>query len=436
MAEYINVIGAGLAGCEAAWQISKFGIKVRLFEMKPHSYTPAHNYETFGELVSSSYLGFNSIDKATGLLKQEMRLLDSIIIKCADATCIPAGEALAVDREKFSRMLTDIIKLDKNIEVINKEVTEIPDDEITIIATGPLTSPALSRHLKSIIGENYLYFFDAASPIVTYESINMEKVFRGSRYDNSSGDYINCPMDKEQYELFWNELVNAEVADVKDFEKDLLFEGCMPIESMAKRGIDTLRFGPLRPVGFINPLDGKRPYAVVQLRQDNAENTLYNLVGFQTRLKWGEQKRVFRLIPGLENAEFVRYGVMHKNTYINSPKLLSNTYRLRNRENIFFAGQITGVEGYVESASSGLVAGINAALLFKGKSELAFPPTTAIGALSNYISNENHVNFQPMNINFGIIQGLDHPVKNKKERNQQISNRALEIISQIKLKKM
>ena len=431
MAEYINVIGAGLAGCEAAWQISKFGIKVRLFEMKPHSYTPAHNYETFGELVCSNSLGSNRIDKAPGLLKQEMRLLDSIIIKCADATCIPAGEALAVDREKFSRMLTDIIKQDKNIEVINKEVTEIPDDEITIIATGPLTSPALSRHLKSIIGENYLYFFDAASPIVTYESINMEKVFRGSRYDNSSGDYINCPMDKEQYELFWNELVNAEVADVKDFEKDLLFEGCMPIESMAKRGIDTLRFGPLRPVGFINPLDGKRPYAVVQLRQDNAENTLYNLVGFQTRLKWGEQKRVFRLIPGLENAEFVRYGVMHKNTYINSPKLLSNTYRLRNRENIFFAGQITGVEGYVESAGSGLVAGINAARLFQDRPPVVFPENTMLGSLAVYVSGALTEDFQPMNANFGLLPPLPSPVRDKKQRKLALAERALDAVKNL-----
>ena len=431
MAEYINVIGAGLAGCEAAWQISKFGIKVRLFEMKPHSYTPAHNYETFGELVCSNSLGSNRIDKAPGLLKQEMRLLDSIIIKCADATCIPAGEALAVDRENFSRMLTDIIKQDKNIEVINKEVTEIPDDEITIIATGPLTSPALSRHLKSIIGENYLYFFDAASPIVTYESINMEKVFRGSRYDNSSGDYINCPMDKEQYELFWNELVNAEVADVKDFEKDLLFEGCMPIESMAKRGIDTLRFGPLRPVGFINPLDGKRPYAVVQLRQDNAENTLYNLVGFQTRLKWGEQKRVFRLIPGLENAEFVRYGVMHKNTYINSPKLLSNTYRLRNRENIFFAGQITGVEGYVESAGSGLVAGINAARLFQDRPPVVFPENTMLGSLAVYVSGALTEDFQPMNANFGLLPPLPSPVRDKKQRKLALAERALDAVKNL-----
>jgi len=431
MAEYINVIGAGLAGCEAAWQISKFGIKVRLFEMKPHSYTPAHNYETFGELVCSNSLGSNRIDKAPGLLKQEMRLLDSIIIKCADATCIPAGEALAVDREKFSRMLTDIIKQDKNIEVINKEVTEIPDDEITIIATGPLTSPALSRHLKSIIGENYLYFFDAASPIVTYESINMEKVFRGSRYDNSSGDYINCPMDKEQYELFWNELVNAEVADVKDFEKDLLFEGCMPIESMAKRGIDTLRFGPLRPVGFINPLDGKRPYAVVQLRQDNAENTLYNLVGFQTRLKWGEQKRVFRLIPGLENAEFVRYGVMHKNTYINSPKLLSNTYRLRNRENIFFAGQITGVEGYVESAGSGLVAGINAARLFQDRPPVVFPENTMLGSLAVYVSGALTEDFQPMNANFGLLPPVPSPVRDKKQRKLALAERALDAVKNL-----
>ncbi len=428
---HVNVIGAGLAGCEAAWQIARRGIDVRLYEMKPHKYSPAHSLETFAELVCSNSLRSDQIENAVGLLKEEMRILDSIIMKCADLTRIPAGGALAVDRKGFSKAVTDMIRSCRNIEVIEGEVKELPEGSISIIATGPLTSTAFSEYLGRMLGEDYLYFFDAAAPIVTYESINPEKTFRGSRYNRGTDDYINCPMNKEEYEHFWEELINAEVADVKDFEKNLVFEGCMPIETMAMRGRDTLRFGPLKPVGLIDPSTGKEPYAVVQLRQDNSEGTLYNMVGFQTRLKWPEQKRVFRLIPGLENAEFVRYGVMHRNTYINSPKLLNPDYSLRADKNIFFAGQITGVEGYVESAASGLVAGINAAMSMLGRERVFFPATTAIGALANYISDNSIRNFQPMNVNFGIMKGLETRIKDKRKKNLEISQRALSVIREI-----
>ncbi|MCX8130330.1 MAG: methylenetetrahydrofolate--tRNA-(uracil(54)-C(5))-methyltransferase (FADH(2)-oxidizing) TrmFO [Clostridia bacterium] len=431
MTEYINVIGAGLAGCEAAWQIARRGIKVRLYEMKPKMFTPAHHLKTFAELVCSNSLRSDQIENAVGLLKEELRILDSLIMKCADATRVPAGGALAVDREGFSKMVTDQIKNNENISIISEEVCNIPEDAITIIATGPLTSDCMSGVISGLTGEEYMYFFDAAAPIVTYDSIDMNKAYKAARYGRGTEDYINCSMTKEEYELFWNELVNAEEAEVKGFEKNMVFEGCMPVESMAKRGKDTLRFGPLKPVGLTDPSTGKEAYAVVQLRQDNSEGTLYNIVGFQTHLKWPEQKRVFSLIPGLENAEYVRYGVMHRNTYINSPKLLDSTYRFKNKEGLYFAGQITGVEGYVESTSSGLVAGINAAMKFLDKAEIIFPNTTATGGLSNYISDSSIKNFQPMNINFGIMQGLDVRIRDKRKKNFEISQRAIGIIKEI-----
>ncbi len=427
----VKVIGAGLAGCEAAWQLAKRGIKVELYEMKPKVFSPAHHLDTFAELVCSNSLRSDQLENAVGLLKEEMRRLDSIIMKCADATRVPAGGALAVDREKFSQMVTDFIRGHENITIINQEVEEIPEEGITIIASGPLTSDSLSRSLSDITGEEYLHFFDAAAPIVTYDSIDMTKAFRAARYNRGTDDYINCPMTKEQYEIFWNELVNAQTAEVKDFENEEVFEGCMPVETMAKRGKDTLTFGPLKPVGLIDPSTGREPYAVVQLRQDNREGTLYNIVGFQTHLKWPEQKRVFGLIPGLEKAEFVRYGVMHRNTFINSPKLLKPTYCMRKNCNIYFAGQITGVEGYVESASSGLVAGINAAMKCLGREEIIFPSSTAIGALSNYISDTSIKNFQPMNVNFGLMEKLDIKIKDKREKNRKISERALNVIDEI-----
>lgn len=426
MKDFINVIGAGLAGSEAAWQIAKRGIKVRLYEMKPLKYTPAHHIEDFAELVCSNSLRSDQLENAVGLLKEEMRQLDSIIMRCADATRVPAGGALAVDRAGFSRMVSDIIQNHENIEVIHKEILTLPEDELTVVATGPLTSEALSANISQLVGEDYLHFFDAAAPIVTYESIDMNKAFKAARYNRGTDDYINCPMDREEYETFWNELIKAELAPVKDFEKEGVFEGCMPVESMAKRGIETLRFGPLKPVGLVNPATGREAYAVVQLRQDNSEGTLYNIVGFQTHLKWPEQKRVFGLIPGLKNAEFVRYGVMHRNTFMNSPKLLDATYMLINKNNLYFAGQMTGVEGYVESASSGLVAGLNAAMRYLERNPVIFPSTTAIGALGNYISDKTVKNFQPMNVNFGLMQGLDMKIRDKRKKNYEIAMRALE----------
>ncbi|MCX7710679.1 MAG: methylenetetrahydrofolate--tRNA-(uracil(54)-C(5))-methyltransferase (FADH(2)-oxidizing) TrmFO [Clostridia bacterium] len=431
MMKHINVIGAGLAGCEAAWQIAKRGIQVKLYEMKPQKYSPAHHLDSFAELVCSNSLRSDQIENAVGLLKEEMRILDSLIMKCADETRVPAGGALAVDREKFSQRVTDVISQQENVSIIHEERIEIPEGETTIVATGPLTSEAFSKHIGGMTGEGYLYFFDAAAPIVTFDSIDMSKAFKAARYDRGTDDYINCPMDAEQYEHFWNELVNAELAPVKDFEKEVLFEGCMPIESMAKRGKDTMRFGPLKPVGLTNPHTGKEPYAVVQLRQDNSEGTLFNIVGFQTHLKWPEQRRVFGLIPGLENAEFVRFGVMHRNTFINSPKLLESTYCMRSKPDVYFAGQITGVEGYIESASSGLVAGLNAAMRILEKGEVRFPSTTAIGALSNYISDASVRNFQPMNVNFGLMEGLNMKIRDKRKKNYEISQRALGVIREI-----
>lgn len=442
MENYIAVIGGGLAGCEAAYQIAKRGIKVKLYEMKPIKYSPAHSNKDLAEIVCSNSLKSNLLTNACGLLKEELRRLDSLLIKCADETAVPAGQALAVDREKFSKLVTDKIKENSNIEIINQEVTKIPEDVITIIATGPLTSDELYKSISKLIGEEKLFFYDAAAPIIEKDSIDMNIAFWGDRYKEEKQkeesieewkerlkkeekNYINLPMNKEEYENFVNELINAEIVELHEFEKREIFEGCMPIEIMAKRGIDTLRFGPLKPVGFDDPRTARRPYAVVQLRQDNTEGTMFNMVGFQTNLKFGEQKRVFKLIPGLENAEFTKYGVMHRNTYINSTKLLDETYNLKKSPNIYFAGQITGVEGYVESISSGLVAGINAAHKLKQKETVTFSKETVIGALAKYISTTNE-KFQPMNANFGILPELEEKIKDKKLRYQKMAERSLE----------
>ena len=442
MKNYIAVIGGGLAGCEAAYQIAKRGIKVKLYEMKPIKYSPAHSNKDLAEIVCSNSLKSNLLTNACGLLKEELRRLDSLLIKCADETAVPAGQALAVDREKFSKLVTDKIKENSNIEIINQEVTKIPEDVITIIATGPLTSDELYKSISKLIGEEKLFFYDAAAPIIEKDSIDMNIAFWGDRYKEEKQkeesieewkerlkkeekNYINLPMNKEEYENFVNELINAEIVELHEFEKREIFEGCMPIEIMAKRGIDTLRFGPLKPVGFDDPRTARRPYAVVQLRQDNTEGTMFNMVGFQTNLKFGEQKRVFKLIPGLENAEFTKYGVMHRNTYINSTKLLDETYNFKKSPNIYFAGQITGVEGYVESISSGLVAGINAAHKLKQKETVTFTKETVIGALAKYISTTNE-KFQPMNANFGILPELEEKIRDKKLRYQKMAERSLE----------
>lgn len=403
MNDCITVIGGGLAGCEAAYQIAKRGIKVKLYEMKPTKFSPAHNNQNLAEIVCSNSFKSNSITNACGLLKEELRRLDSLLIKTADETSVPAGQALAVDRENFAKKVTEAIENNPNIEIIREECLKIDTKEITIIATGPLTSDIMSEQIIKLTGKEDLAFYDAAAPIIEKESINFNIAFFGDRY-GKEGDssYINLPMNKEEYDAFYNELINAEIVTLHEFEKREIFEGCMPIEVMAKRGVDTIRFGPLKPVGFTDPRTGTRAYAIVQLRQDNSEGTLYNMVGFQTNLKYGEQKRVFSMIPGLENAEFVKYGVMHRNTFINSPELLDNTYNLKTKNNIYFAGQITGVEGYVESVASGLVAGINAANKYNNKEKIAFPKETVIGALADYISTENK-NFQPMNANFGIL---------------------------------
>lgn len=428
----VKVIGAGLAGSEAAWQLASRGIDVILYEMKPIKYSPAHSSEYFAELVCSNSLKADRIENACGLLKEEMRRFNSIVIEAADKARVPAGGALAVDRDIFSGYITEKIKNHPHITVVNEEVGEINKDEPIIIATGPLTSDLLIKAISKLTGEDYMYFYDAAAPVVTAESINMEKVFKAARYDRGTADYINSPMTKEEYDAFYEELINAETAPLKEFENQKVFEGCMPVEVMAKRGKETLTFGPLKPVGLINPKTGKDDaYAVVQLRQDNKSATLYNLVGFQTNLKWGEQKRVFSMIPGLENAEFVRYGVMHRNTFINSPKLLNKYYQMREHKNIFFAGQITGVEGYVESASSGLLAGINMAMMLSDKQMLEPSSKTSIGALPIYISDESISKFQPMNSNFGIIDGWHERVKgNKTVRYALIAERALQIIDE------
>lgn len=432
----INVIGAGLAGCEAAWQAAERGVKVKLYEMKPHKYTPAHHYEGFAELVCSNSLRSNQIYNAVGLLKEELKRLGSLIMEAACKTEVPAGGALAVDRYSFSDYITKKIKEHDNIEVVGGEVTEIPDG-ITVIATGPLTSDALSEKISSLIGRDYLHFFDAAAPIVDASSIDMDKAFVASRYDKGEAAYINCPFTREEYEAFYSELINAKEAEIKDFdrqsqEKLTVFEGCMPVEVMAKRGFETLLYGPLKPVGLTDPKTGREPYAVVQLRQENLSKTMYNLVGFQTHLTFGEQKRVFSMIPGLEDAEFLRYGVMHRNTFINSPGLLSADYSMRNNDKLFFAGQMTGVEGYVESCASGLVAGLNAALCALGRERFFFDSSSIIGSMAAYVSDPTVEKFQPMNANFGLIKPFDKKIRGgKKGRADAAAERSLAYIDSI-----
>lgn len=426
--EKVTVIGAGLAGCEAAWQLAERGIKVKLYEMKPEKKSPAHVADTFAELVCSNSLRSDELANAVGLLKEEMRRLNSLIISCADATRVPAGGALAVDREGFSRLVTEKINGHENIEVIYGELTTVPEGTV-IVATGPLTSDGMAEYIASLCGDvSSLNFYDAAAPIVTFDSIDMDKAFFASRYDKGTADYINCPMTKEEYIAFYRALSTAEEAAVHGFEQGSVFEGCMPIEVMAKRGEDTMRFGPLKPRGITDPKTGKEPYAVVQLRKDNSEGSLYNIVGFQTHLRFPEQKRVFSMIPGLENAEFMRCGVMHRNTYLDSPRLLDRYYRLISEPRIRFAGQMTGVEGYVESAASGLLVGMETARELLGLAPMDFPKETAIGALALYISGGSVGDFQPMNINFGIITPLGYRIKGKRNKNAEISKRALEVL--------
>lgn len=444
MKDYITVIGGGLAGTEAALQIAKRGIKVKLYEMKPNKFSEAHSNTNLAEIVCSNSFKSNLLTNACGLLKEELRVLGSELIPIADSVAVPAGQALAVDRERFAEEVTKKVENTANIEIIREEVTEIPQDRIVIIATGPLTSDILANKIKELVGEEALAFYDAAAPLIEKDSIDMNIAFYGNRYDQErakdedvdewlkkpklqEASYINLPMNKEEYTEFYNELINAEVVELHEFEKREIFEGCMPVEIMAKRGEDTLRYGPLKPVGFTDIRTGYRPYAVVQLRQDNMEGTLYNIVGFQTNLKFGEQKRVFSKIPGLANANFVKYGVMHRNTYINSTKLLDNTYNLKKNNNIFFAGQITGVEGYVESISSGLVAGINAVHRLKCEPAEIYDKNNVIGALAEYISTERE-DFEPMNANFGIMPELPEKIKEKKERYQKIADRSLKIL--------
>nr|WP_141669457.1 FADH(2)-oxidizing methylenetetrahydrofolate--tRNA-(uracil(54)-C(5))-methyltransferase TrmFO [Mammaliicoccus sciuri] len=429
----INVIGAGLAGSEAAYQIAKRGFNVNLYEMRPVKQTPAHHTDKFAELVCSNSLRGNQLTNAVGVLKEEMRQLDSLIIKAADNARVPAGGALAVDRHDFAGYITDTLKNHPNITVKNEEITKIPDGP-TIIATGPLTTESLTKQIMNITGEEQLYFYDAAAPIIEKESINMDKVYLKSRYDKGDAAYLNCPMTEEEFNTFYDALINAEVVPLKEFEKEIYFEGCMPFEVMAERGKKTLLFGPMKPVGLENPKTGKRPYAVVQLRQDDAAGTLYNIVGFQTHLKWGAQKEVISLIPGLENVDIVRYGVMHRNTFINSPNALKETYQLKSREDLFFAGQMTGVEGYVESAASGLIAGINASKLVSGLDQIVFPRETVIGSMAYYITHaNNNKNFQPMNANFGLLPTLEKRIKDKKERYETLANRALKHLDSFKV---
>lgn len=431
MRSRVTVVGAGLAGCEAAWQLSKRGIPVLLCEMKPEKKSPAHVSNNYAELVCSNSLRSADPGNAVGLLKEEMRLLDSLIMRSADLNRVEAGSALAVDREGFSRTITEFIRDRDNIEVWEGEVTEIPEGTV-IFATGPLTSDALSETILKYLGENTdLHFYDAAAPIVTMESVDMESAFFASRYDKGTPDYINCPMTKEEYLAFHAELCTAQQAHVHGFEDSGVFEGCMPVEVMARRGVDTLRYGPLKPRGITDPKTGKEPYAVVQLRKDNFEGSLYNIVGFQTHLTFGEQKRVFSMIPALHNAEYVRYGVMHRNTYLDSPRLLDGQYRLRREPRIRFAGQMTGVEGYVESAASGLLCGLQTARELLGEEPLHFPKETAIGALAAYISDESVTDFQPMNVNYGIVTPLGMRVKGKRNKNAELSRRALEIMRSI-----
>lgn len=424
----VNVFGAGLAGCEAAYQLAKRGVCVKLYDMKPAQKTPAHSSNNLAELVCSNSLKAKRVESAAGLLKEEMRHLDSLLVSCADKCAVPAGGALAVDRDEFSALVTESIKSNKNIEFICDEVTSIPDDEICIIATGPLTSDSLSRYIQQKFGE-HLSFYDAAAPIVSADSIDMNHAFFESRYGKGDGDdYLNCPLDKEEYEVFYNALINAERVPVHEFDvrDPKVYEGCMPIEVLAQRGVDTIRFGPMKPVGLRDPRTGHRPWAVLQLRKENTAGDMYNLVGFQTNLKFAEQKRVFGLIPALKNAEYMRYGVMHRNTFINSPKLLGSDFAVRNNNKILFAGQITGVEGYMESASSGLMAGINAYLLSVGKSTVTLPDVTMIGSLSRYISDENVTNFQPMGANFGVLPPLVDRPRDKALRGAMYASRSLD----------
>ena len=427
----VTVIGAGLAGCESAWQLAQKGINVRLIEMKPHKMTPAHVHEGFAELVCSNSLRSDELTNAVGLLKEELRQLGSVIMMCADENRVAAGGALAVDREGFSQAVTDRIRKHELIDIIEAEASEIPEGEV-IIATGPLTSEPMAKALAELCeGGKFLNFYDAAAPIVTLDSIDMDRAFFASRYDKGTPDYINCPMTQDEYTAFWHELINAREAEIHGFDDSGVFEGCMPVEVMSRRGVDTLRYGPLKPVGLINPQTGSEAYAVVQLRRDNAEGTIYNLVGFQTHLAFPEQKRVFSMIPALKNAEYVRYGVMHRNTYLDSPRLLDRYYRLKFDPRIRFAGQMTGVEGYVESCASGMLAGLETGARLLGKPCYDFPKETAIGALSAYISDESIVNFQPMNVNFGIISPLPYRVKGKRNKNAEISARALDILANL-----
>ena len=432
--EKVTVIGAGLAGCEAAWQLAQRGIPVVLHEMKPEKMTPAHHSAGFAELVCSNSLRSDQLENAVGLLKEELRRCGSLILSCADATRVEAGGALAVDRVGFSDLVTQKIRSHPLIEVMEGEVTAIPAEGQVIVASGPLTSDVLADAIKGLFPESkYLNFFDAAAPLVTFESVDMDKAWFASRYDKGTADYINCAMDEEEYKAFWNELTKAQEAEVHGFEDKNVFEGCMPVEVMARRGEDTLRYGPLKPKGLPDPKTGKEPYAVVQLRRDNKDGSIYNLVGFQTHLRWPEQKRVFSMIPALHDAQFIRYGVMHRNTYLDSPRLLDRYYRVKGNERISFAGQITGVEGYVESTASGFLAAVELARRLEGKMPVDFPQETAIGALALYISNETVVDFQPMNINFGIIPALGYKVKGKRNKNAELSKRALDILETIQL---
>lgn len=431
----VTVLGAGLAGSECAWQLAKRGINVKLIEMKPVKMTPAHTSPNFAELVCSNSLRSDELTNAVGLLKAEMRAMGSLIMESADANKVAAGGALAVDREGFSKYITDKLKSLQNVEVVSAEATEIPEGEV-VIATGPLSSDAIAEKIAALCPDSDLHFYDAVAPIVTLESVDMDSAFFASRYDKGTADYVNCPMDKDEYLAFVEELTHAKEAEVHGFDDGGVFEGCMPVEVMARRGVDTLRYGPLKPVGLIDPRTGKENYAVVQLRRDNADGTIYNIVGFQTHLTWGEQKRVFSMIPALKNAEFVRYGVMHRNTYLNSPKLLDRYYRLRTDGRISFAGQMTGVEGYVESAASGMLVGIETAARVLGMEPVDFPQETAIGALSLYVSGGSVGDFQPMNVNFGIISPLGCRVKGKRNKNAEISKRSLEIIESLKAKEV
>lgn len=433
--ETVSVLGAGLAGSECAWQLAKRGIPVRLWEMRPEKASPAHHTPWFGELVCSNSLRSDELTNAVGLLKAEMRAMDSLIMASADANKVAAGGALAVDREGFARQITETLERHPKVEIIRREALEIPDGEV-VIATGPLSSDAIAEKIAALCPDSDLHFYDAVAPIVTLDSVDMDSAFFASRYDKGTADYVNCPMDKEEYLAFVKELTGAKEAPVHGFDDGGVFEGCMPVEVMARRGVDTLRYGPMKPVGLVDPRTGRENYAVVQLRRDNADGTIYNIVGFQTHLTWGEQKRVFSMIPALRNAEFVRYGVMHRNTYLNSPKLLDRYYRLRREPRICFAGQMTGVEGYVESAASGMLVGIETAARVLGLESVDFPQETAIGALGLYISGGSVGDFQPMNINFGIISPLDYRVKGKRNKNAEISKRSLAIIEQLKEKEV